>query len=110
MVVVPPEVVELCGSNPRATFFLCHRLRRSWGRGRLRQTDLLEVALRPREEVVRSYKETEDTTDCTVQVGERLSSAASRSCLDSCFITLLCPFFMFYSILATITMRLLDVD
>ena len=75
MVVVPPEVVEVCGPDPQATFFLCHRLRRSWGSGRLRQTDLLEVALRPREEVVRSYKETEDTT---VEVGEGLSSAASR--------------------------------
>ena len=88
MVVVPPEVVELCGPDPQATFFLCHRLRRSWGSGRLRQTDLLEVALRPREEVVHSYKEIEDTT---VEVMKRLSSAASRSCLDSCFVTLLCP-------------------
>ena len=73
MFVVPPEVVELCGPDPQATFFLCHRLRRNWGSGRLRQTDLLEVALRPREEVVTSYQETGDTT---VEVGSGFSSPA----------------------------------
>ena len=62
MRVVPPEVAELCGPDPRATFFLCHRLRRNWGSGNVRQTDLLEVALRPREEVVTTYPETYDTT------------------------------------------------
>ena len=46
--VVPPEVVKLCGANHRATFFLCHRLRRNWGSGGLRQVDILKVPARSR--------------------------------------------------------------
>ena len=43
VLVVPPEVLKRCGTDPRATFFLCHILRRNWGNGGLRQVDILQV-------------------------------------------------------------------